>query len=300
MKKFFSKEVIIGISVLVSIFLLLAGIEFLKGVNVFKSSNSYIAKYNNVTGLAVSAPVTINGFQVGLVGSIDYDYTQTGVVIVELNLNDEIQIPVGSKAQIVCDMLGVASVNLVFSDNKEICKQGSELEGEYVSGLMGELSEKLMPGISSIIPKLDSIVSNINAITANPALNAAITRLDKISANLEQTTTALNKMATNQLPNTLENVSVISDNLNVISTDFKQVSASIKNMPLDSTLNNLNNTVANLSHVTNQLKGTDSSIGLLLNDRGLYDHINTTIFNVDSLLIDLRHNPKKYVNFKLF
>ena len=300
MKKFFSKEVFIGISVLVSIFLLLAGIEFLKGINVFKSSNSYIAKYNNVTGLAVSAPVTVNGFQVGLVGSIEYDYSQAGVIVVEMNLNNEIKIPEGSKAQIVCDMLGVASVNLQLSNNSKICEQGAELEGEYIAGLMGDVSEKLLPSISSIIPKLDSIVSNIAALTGNPSLNAAISRLDKISANLEQTTTALNRMATNQLPNTLENVSSISENLNVISSDFKQVSASIKNMPLDSTLNNLNNTVANLSHVTNQLKGTNSSIGLLLNDRGLYDHINTTIFNVDSLLIDLRHNPKKYVNFKLF
>ena len=61
MKKIFTKEIIIGASVLLSLLILFFGIDYLKGINIFKSANYYFASYTNVAGLAQSAPVTLNG-----------------------------------------------------------------------------------------------------------------------------------------------------------------------------------------------------------------------------------------------
>ena len=113
------KEITISICVILSLCILFLGIDFLKGVNVFKPSNYYTASYTNVNGLAVSAPVTINGYKIGLVSSIEYQYDNPGHVGVEFSLDKELKLPVGSKAVIVSDMLGTATVQLILTDNKE-------------------------------------------------------------------------------------------------------------------------------------------------------------------------------------
>lgn len=303
MKEVFSKEVKIGIAAIICLILLYVGIEFLKGVNIFKPGNYYIAKYDNVTGLAVSAPVTINGFKVGLVRDIKYDYENSeGLMIVELSLDKNIKLPKGTKALLASDLLGTASIKLELGKNNssEFYEVGSTLESKYITGLMGDLDTKIMPSVSSILPKIDSILCNINQLTSDPSLLTAIKRLDAISANLEKTTASINKMMSSQLPTTLDNVSAISENINIISKDLTEVSGTLKSLPLDSTVYALNGTLANVEKITDNLNNTNSSLGLLLNDRGLYDHIDSTITDLDSIMIDLRHNPKKYVNFKLF
>ncbi|MDE6174658.1 MAG: MlaD family protein, partial [Duncaniella sp.] len=119
MKKIRTKEFIIGGSVLLSLLILFFGIDYLKGINIFKSANYYYASYTNVTGLAQSAPVTLNGFKVGLVREISYEYDNPGHVLVELSLDKQLKLPVGTKAAIVTDMLGTSSVELRMAAGKD-------------------------------------------------------------------------------------------------------------------------------------------------------------------------------------
>lgn len=300
MKKIFSKELTIGLVVLISLVVLFVGIEFLKGVNVFKPSNYYVARYTNVMGLAVSAPVTINGFQVGLVREIGYDYNKNGEIIVEFSLDNNIKLPKGTVAAVGADMLGTASIQLLLSQSDEFYTSGDEILSKTQLGIMDALGNSLMPALTELLPKIDSIVSGVNVLVNNPALNTSISRLDKISQNLEQTTVALNKMMSGTVPSTMGNVEEISKNLISISGDLKEVSTTLKQMPIDSIMGSVNATAVNLKTATDQLNSTESTIGLLLNDNTLYNHLDTTLGNVDSLLIDLKRNPKKYVNFKLF
>ena len=300
MKKIFSKELTIGLVVLISLVVLFVGIEFLKGVNVFKPSNYYVARYINVMGLAVSAPVTINGFQVGLVREIGYDYNKNGEIIVEFSLDNNIKLPKGTVAAVGADMLGTASIQLLLSQSDEFYTSGDEILSKTQLGIMDALGNSLMPALTELLPKIDSIVSGVNVLVNNPALHTSISRLDKISQNLEQTTVALNKMMSGTVPSTMGNVEEISKNLISISGDLKEVSTTLKQMPIDSIMGSVNATAVNLKTATDQLNSNESTIGLLLNDKTLYNHLDTTLGNVDSLLIDLKRNPKKYVNFKLF
>lgn len=300
MKKLFSKEIKIGFTVLLSLALLFFGIDYLKGVNIFTPSNFYFVKYTNVNGLTISAPVTINGFQVGLVRDISYDYSDNGNMIVELSLDKDLKLPKGTQAMIATDLLGTGSISLILAQNPAFYESGAYLVGTNQKGMMDDVNAKIMPAFVQMLPKIDSIVTNLNALTANPALYASISRLDQITKNIEQTTKVLNMVMANQLPGTMGNVREVSNNLNTISADLVDLSSTLKKLPIDSTMNHLNATTRNLSAVTNQLTKTESTLGLLLNDRQLYNHLNGTISNVDSLLIDLRLHPKRYVNFKLF
>jgi len=112
MNKLFSREVKIGASVLVALLALVLGINYLKGVNIFKAANYYYASYTNVAGLAQSAPVTLNGYKVGLVRDVAYEYDNPGHVRVELSLDRQLRLPEGTAAAIVTDMLGTSTIEL--------------------------------------------------------------------------------------------------------------------------------------------------------------------------------------------
>ena len=307
MKKFFSREIIIGLSVLLSLLILFFGIDYLKGINVFKAANYYYASFTNVAGLAQSAPVTVNGFKVGLVREINYEYDNPGHVRVELSLDRKLRIPKGTKAVIATDMLGTSSIELKMSAHPDYHDVGDHLEGVEGSGLMDKVSTELMPTIMSIAPHIDSLVVSLNTIAGDPALLNAVRRLDVITANLETSTTQLNRsMAAvpalvTHANGTMANVEQLSANLNQVSAALAVISEDLKKMPLDSTMRNINNITANLDLATKQLNSTNSSLGLLLNDPSLYHNINNSAAHIDSILIDLKRQPKRYIpSIKVF
>ncbi len=292
------KEITISICVIVALLLLFLGIDFLKGVNVFKPANYYTASYTNVNGLTVSAPVTLNGFKVGLVRSLEYQYDNPGHINVELSLDKELKLPVGSKAVIVCDMLGTATVQLELTDSKTFYNVGDEIEAETASGLMDKVSTDLMPGVANIFPKVDSLLTAINKMVSDPALAASVKRLDAITANLEATTASLNK-SLQSLPTVMNNVGATADNVNKLTGNLAAVSDELKTLPLDSTLNNLHQTTENLRRLTEELNNPNSTLGLLMNDPQLYNNLNNTVKSLDSLFIDIKKSPKRYINIKL-
>lgn len=292
------KEITISICVIVALCLLFLGIDFLKGVNVFKPANYYTATYTNVNGLAVSAPVTLNGFKVGLVRSIEYQYDNPGHVAVELSLDKELKLPVGSKAVIVCDMLGTATVQLELTANKEFYPVGSEVESETASGLMDSVSKDLMPNIAEIFPKVDSLLTSINKLVSDPAVIASVKRLDAITANLESTTNSLNK-SVKSLPVLMSGVNSTVDNVNRLTGNLAEVSEDLKSFPLDSTLQNIQQTTENLRMLTQELNNPNSTLGLLMKDPELYNNLNNTVKSLDSLFVDIKKSPKRYINIKL-
>lgn len=295
MKKFFSREVKIAIVVLISLGVLFWGIEYLKGVNLFKPANFYYVEFDNVAGLNDSAPVTIDGYKVGLVRGITYDY-ESGSLLVMLGLEKDLRIPEGSKAILVNDLLGTGSIHLEMAKSDSFYEVGGRIPGENATGLMDEVGKELLPSVANLMPKIDSILTALNTVVSNPALQRSVDRLDGITANLEASSRELSRM----LPLIMENVDGVTSNLDTISGNMNVLSVKLKDMPIDSTITTINATVAQLNDITTKLNSDESSLGMLLNDRGLYNHIDSTVMNLDSLFIDIRKNPKRYVTIKVF
>lgn len=302
-----AREVKIGLAVLVALVALYFGINFLKGVNIFKAANYYYASYTNVTGLAQSAPITLNGYKVGLVREISYEYDNPGHVKVELSLDRKLQLPEGTKAVIVTDMLGTSTIDLQMGSSATMLPMGSKIEGVEGDGLMDKVSTELMPTIMTIAPHLDSLVVSLGRVAGDPALLRSVQRLDVIMANLEASTNQLNRSLAgmpalmNNANGTMANVSEISENLARVSQALAVISEDLKEMPLDSTMRNINRITANLDKATAQLNSTNSTLGLLLNDSSLYYNINNSAAHIDSILIDLKKQPKRYIpSIKVF
>ena len=140
MKKLVSQEFKIGLVTVICGVILFVGIDYLKGINIFKPNNYYYVKYKNVSGLAVSSPITIDGFNVGLVRSIEYDYKDPGNVIVEISLAKQLKVPAGSKAILSTDLLGSASIELKLNHYVSSTHSVADtLIGENNAGLMGSV-----------------------------------------------------------------------------------------------------------------------------------------------------------------
>lgn len=306
MSRIFTKEVKIGASVLVAIAILVFGINYLKGVNIFKASNYYYATYSNVTGLAISAPVTLNGFKIGIIREMDYDYDHPGNVIVEISVDKALKLPEGTKALVESDLLGTASIALELGTSANYLPIGSTLQGEVKPGMMDALSKELMPSVSKIFPKIDTLLTSINSIVGDPALKASVQRLDALTADLQRTTQNLAKMSA-QLPAMtakvtpiLSDVKNITTNVDSITTDLGSLSTRLAQMQVDSLVNDLQATVSNLQDLTTRLNDPNSSVGKLMQSPELYNNINSTISSLDSLFIDIKKNPKRYINVKVF
>ena len=306
MKSILSKNVIIGITIIVALGLLYWGIEFLKGINLFKPVNYYQARFEQVDGLNVASPVTINGFKVGQVSEIRFDY-ETNQILVEMSMDKNLKIPVGSTISLASSLMGSAGLELNLSKNPAYMKVGDVISSNVQTGLMDHVSDDVLPQVSAILPKVDSIMGNVNTLVGNPALHTSVSRLDGITAQLAQSSQELNtliRQLNTQVPGIMNNVNSFTGKLNTSGDDINQMTAQFKSFPIDSTLNNLNSTVANLQQLSvqlnNHLNSKDSSLGLLLNDKQLYQNASNSLNSLDSQLQDVKKHPSRYINVKVF
>ncbi|MCM1452010.1 MAG: MlaD family protein [Clostridium sp.] len=299
MKKIFRKEVIIGICVLAALAILFFGINFLKGVNLFKASNYYYASYTNVEGLAVSAPVTLNGFKVGQVRSIEYEYDNPGHVLVEMSLDKQVRVPRGSEAILGSDLLGTASIKLHLAKADDMHDVGDKLIGVNQAGMMDAIGNSVMPAVEQILPRIDSLMMNLNALVGDTALRNAVQRLDRITADLSVTTRNL-ATATAHLGPIATNVNGITANVHDMTEDLSELTSQVRELPVDTLFADLQATAENLRALSAQINDPNSSLGMLMNDPALYNNINSAVQSLDSIFVDIKKNPKRYISIKLF
>lgn len=294
MKTSFTKEAKIGLVSIISLALLYFGINYLKGINLFKPANHYEVMFSNVKGVTISSPVYIEGFKVGLVRDIVYDYDTTGKIRVDVSLEDKMRINKGSYITIVNSFLGGAELHIHLNKYvDEYLSPGDQIEGRMSEEMMQSIQENILPSVEALLPKLDSILGGIQTLVNHPALAQSLNHIEQTTGNLEVSTRQLNRMLANDVP------AIVSD-LKTITGNFSTVSTELKSLDLASTVNSINATLDNLKLTTDKLNSTDNNIGLLLNDRALYDNLNSTTENASKLLLDLRENPKRYVHFSVF
>lgn len=299
MKKIFTKEFIIGLSVILAVLILFFGIEYLKGINLFKPANFYVASYSNVAGLETAAPVQIDGYKVGQVRDIKFNYENPGKIEVVLALNKSLRIPEDSKAIISTTLLSGAYVEIKLGKSPKIAEVGSNIEGMVMPDMMSSISDNLLPGVANILPRVDSLLASLNTLASDPALLKSIQRLDGITDNLSQATGGLNSVLRKDVPGIMGNAGRIASNLDTVTRNLGELSYQLKRLPLDATVENVNDLTGNLAKFSEQLNNPNSSLGMLMNDPEFYQRLNKVSADIDSLIIDIQKNPKRYISIKL-
>ncbi|GHT63680.1 mammalian cell entry protein [Bacteroidia bacterium] len=294
MKKNFSKELIIGAVTAISLILLYVGVNYLKGINVFKSSNHYFVKMPKVNELQQSSPVYVDGFKIGVVNAIDFQFDKRDFITVQVNLDKKMKVETGSYFELKSGLTSGAYLDLHL--NKYVgtyCAIGDTLDGISAPGMMDKISETFIPQIENILPRLDSILQGIQMLVNHPALTQSLEHISASTASLESSSQQLNQILSRDIRPMLTN-------LNQTSADLAVFSGKVKQLDLDLTMNKINGTLQNIDRLSLQLNNKNNSLGLLMNDRSLYDHLDSTAVNASRLLLDLKQNPKRYVHFSVF
>lgn len=294
--KIFSKEVQIALVAIAGIVVMFFGLKFLKGMTLFSSADNYYAKFDNVAGLSVSSPIYSNGFRVGVVEDVIYNYEGSNEIIAVLGLNNKMHLPNGTRAEISKDLMGNVELDLILGPNPvDQMEPGDTIFGQIQQSALAKASE-MIPQIQNMLPKLDSILANVNMLLSDPALRSSVHNIDQITANLSSTTNELHYLSKNlktQVPGMIEKADDVLANTNTLTKNLSDLDIAM-------TMAKVNNTLQNVEEMTAKLNSNEGTIGLLMRDQDLYRNAASTMGHVDSLMIDLKQHPKRYVHFSLF
>ena len=227
---------------------------------------------------------------------IVFDYSGAGNIVAEIDLDDKMRLPKGTTAEIESDMLGNVKMNIVLAaNNLDYISAGDTLQGGKASGALDKAAA-MIPAIEKVLPKLDSIMGSLNVLLADPALANSLHNVDEITANLTTTTKELNTLMgglNKNMPGMLAHANNVLESTDKITKDIATVDISATMAKVDATL-------ANVQQLSAKLNSNDGTLGLLMRDPSLYNNLTATMRDADSLLIDLKAHPKRYVHFSIF
>ena len=290
------KEVKIALTAIVAVVFLFFGMNFLKGLNVFRDHTSYKMLFHDLKGLPKNTSIYADGYKVGTISDIQYNYDKSHYIIAIADIDPQLRIPEGSRAMIETDLMGNIKVSLILANqmNKFIDTDGI-IPGVDENGAMQQVQD-MVPAIQAMLPKLDSILTSVNKLLADPALANTLHNAEATTANLKTSTAQLNILMASlngKVPTMMNKADNVLSNAETLTNNLASVDVA-------GTMAQVNQTLTNLQKMTDAINNKEGSMGMLLYDKGLYNHLNNTMRDADSLVIDLKAHPKRYVHFSVF
>jgi phospholipid/cholesterol/gamma-HCH transport system substrate-binding protein len=298
-----AREIKVGVLAAVCLFLLFFGLNFLKGVNVFSPTNSYHGVFDNLHNLEEQAAVYICGHKVGQVDAIRYDFTRDSAFTVDISINKDIALPQGTRMALVSDgLLGGMAIELQFPtvsdqqpaiNDQQPIAHGAILPTTYVPGLVESLQGELLAHIDLAVQGADSLIESLRMQVEGGHIKEALANVDRISGDLSVVSADLKKVMSDRMPSIINNADTAVANLNTVIADIKEAD-------LKSTVARVDTAVENINALLADVRSQEGTVGQLLYNKSLYNHIDATVVSADSLITDLKAHPERYVHLSFF
>ncbi|MBR4804022.1 MAG: MCE family protein [Bacteroidales bacterium] len=310
-------ETKVGIIAVVTIAILIWGLNFLKGKDIFGRQTTYYAVYKDIGGLLPTSYVFINGMKVGQVTKISYSDPQMKQFVVRFELPSKLSLPVNSVAEVFnSDLLGSKAMRVIVGDATTYLNPGDTMFSKVEGSLLSEVGKILEPytdKLEKIINNADTVVNNLKNITDNETqrnFHSALANINNISDHLATVSRDLDYIVGSEkgrIKDIINNIDSLSATLNNnsgklenIISNISDISDEVTKAKLGETLSNLNKTVDELSTTMSKISNGKGNVGKLVNDDNLYDNLQKTIEDLDKLIKDIKDNPKKYINVSVF
>ncbi len=310
-----SKHTKLGFLLLVCLAMLIWGINFLKGIDLFKRNSTYYVVYDRIDGLLESSAVSVNGYQIGQVSKIQLLSNNSGKLLVTLSLQGDFKISRGSSAKIVAsDLMGTKSVKLMIERSSEFYKANDTIHGAIESDLKEQVSMQVLPlkqKAEELFASLDSALTIISSVfneKTRTNLSKSFENINLTLANLESTSAELNKIVlsgkVNSIVTNLDGITTSvnkrSDEIGTLIKNLSSISDSLAKQDITPLFAKIDSTIGGLNQIVRKINSPESSAGQLLNNPVLYQNLTNLTNSLDLLLKDVRSNPKRYVHFSAF
>ena len=299
----------VGVISLLSIFLLYYGINFLKGVNVMSNARVLHSYYNEIAGLTEGNSVTIKGYKIGTITNISFDNERNNELRVEMNIEDDIQIPLNTVAKIVSlDLMGTKGVSFVLGDTTALVVSGDELIGDIEISLQDEVNAQILPlknKTEELIGSIDSVMTVITTVLnkdARESLSKSLISLDETFTTLSETMIIVNKMVEENQENInsmMTNFSSITENLNSSNSEIKNILSNFSSFSDSLAKADILSTLNKIDAITYKISNGNGSLGKLVNDKELYENLKSASKELDELITDMKLHPERYVSFSI-
>ena len=300
----FTKEVGIGVLVILGTLMSVFSYNYLKGINLFEKTRTFKIVYTKVDGLSPSNPVTLNGYKIGKVQKINFNPNNPKELIVDVIIENAVKFSKTSKAELYeTGLIGGKAIAIIPDyDNNAIAESGDYLIGNVKPGLT-DLVNQIMPEIQleleAVMTKAGVVLSNINTLfdeETKESLKSSLDNFSSLTNSLADTFKNINNLVKDNSPN----LTTAIDNLNTTFLNTKDISNSISEVDLNSILTNLDSTMSNLNNITNKLNQGEGTVGKLIYDDALFKNLDNATKNLEKLIEDIKLNPKRYIHFSVF
>ncbi|HRY33093.1 MAG TPA: MlaD family protein [Bacteroidales bacterium] len=312
-----SRELKIGLLFVAALALFIYGFNFLKGRDVFKQERQFHSVYESVSGLVPSSPVFINGIKVGIVKETGFHPDGSNRILVSYVLTNKVPVPVNSIARIYSsDLMGSKAIDIILGDSAVLASDGDTLPSQVQASLQEEVNRQVLPlktKAEALMGSVDSALMVIRYVfneSTRDNLEKSFASIKQTIANLEHTTFNIDTLVSSQrsrMAGILVNLESISANIrnnnqhiSNILANFSALSDSIARANISKTLALVNHSLQQTSDILAKIKQGEGSLGLLLNNDGLYRELEKSSKDLNLLLEDMRLHPDRYIHFSVF
>ena len=303
-----SKEFLTGFIFLLSIILLIYGIKFLKGVDVFNSNKTYFSIYSNVNGLQVGSTITLNGFNVGIVNDITL-FNDNKDLLVSLSLTKLDSIPENSNFKIINqDLMGTKGVSLILGNSSSYAKYGDTITSSVENSLQDEVNAQILPlknKAEELIGSVDSLLTIVTAVlnkNTRENLSNSIKSLDETFLLMSQTMIKVDSLVyynDNRVSKILLNIESITSNINSNNNNIMKIIENVSSITDSIAQSDIVSFVNNINELTSKISNGKGSLGKLINDDSFYNNLEKSSLEMNQLIEDIKKNPSRYVNFSI-
>ena len=303
-----SKEFLTGFIFLLSIVLLIYGIKFLKGIDIFNSNKTYFSIYSNVNGLQVGSNITLNGFNVGIVNDIIL-FNDNKELLVSFSLTKIDSIPDNSNFKIINqDLMGTKGVSLILGNSVSYANFGDTITSSVENSLQDEVNAQILPlknKAEELIGSVDSLLTIVTAVlnkNTRENLSNSISSLDQTFLLMSKTMVKVDSLVyfnDNRISKILSNIEAISSNINNNNNNINQIIENVSLITDSIAKSDIISFVQNINELTSNISNGKGSLGKLINDDAFYNNLEKSSAEMNQLIEDIKNNPSRYVNFSI-
>jgi len=305
----FSKEIKTGFSAVIAVVVLYFGMQYLKGINILDNSRTFYAEYDNIRGMQVGSSVLLNGYNVGMVGTIDLLIGDQTALLVTIKINKEFNIPINSVSKIINqDLMGTKGIALILGNSLEYAQSGDTILSAIENSLQEEVNAQILPlkiKAEQLIGSVDSVMMIVTAVLNKDTrenLRNSLQSLNETFLLMSSTMIKVDSLVginDERISKVVRNLESITTNLESSNGEIKTILTNFATLSDSLVKADIVETLRNVSEITLKINNGEGSIGLLMKDDKLYANFEKSTRELAALLEDIKKNPSRYVNFSI-